>query len=175
MAKFEDAIDIVLQNEGEKFTNIPGDPGGATKWGITLKSAQAHGLCQTVDQLQLITRDQAVDFYRTYYWESIFDDLSDQGVATKVFDTGVNVGPVTGVQYLQHAYNSVYVTTGKPALDVDGHIGPVTLSAINAADAQALLSKYRELQEQHYQAWVAADPQDRQKFLRGLLNRVNSC
>ena len=175
MAKFEDSIDIVLQNEGEKFTDIPGDPGGATKWGITLKAAQSNGFCQNVDELQAITRDQAADFYQKYYWSSYYDDIYSQAVATKVFDTGVNVGPGTAVKYLQRAINAVNEGTAVEPLTVDGGIGPNTLAATNAADPDALLTQYRALQSQHYQDWVAADPESRTKFLKGLLNRVNSC
>jgi len=175
MAKFEDAINIVLQNEGEKFTNIPGDPGGATKWGITLSSAQAHGLCQDENQLKVITRQQAIDFYRQYYWSSIYDRINDQSIATKVFDTGVNVGPITAVQYLQRAVNNLIANTKIQALSVDGHIGPQTLAAVNVVDPVKLLDEFRKLQAAHYESWVSADSFNRSKFLNGLLNRVQSC
>jgi len=175
MAKFEDAINVVLQNEGEKFTNIPGDPGGATKWGITLSSAQAHGLCRNEDQLKAVTRQQAVDFYHQYYWSSIYDRINDQSIATKVFDTGVNVGPIAAVQYLQRAVNNLNAAAKAPALFVDGHLGPLTLAAVNAVDPVKLLDEFRKLQAAHYESWVSADSFNRSKFLNGLLNRVQSC
>lgn len=175
MANFEDAINIVLQNEGEKFTDNPHDPGGATKWGITLKSAQAHGLCQTFDQLKTITRQQASNFYRQYYWSSIYNNITHQSISTKVFDTGVNVGPIVAVKYLQRAVNNLNVDTNTPPLVVDGHIGSQTLAAVNAADPAKLLDEYRKFQADHYTSWVAADPTERNEFLKRLLNRVQSC
>jgi lysozyme family protein len=175
MAKFEDAINVVLLNEGERFTDNPHDPGGATKWGITFNSAQAHGFCQTIDQLKSISRKQASDFYRQYYWSSIYNKIKDQSIATKIFDAGVNVGPVVSVQFLQRALNNMNVGTLTSQLNIDGHIGPQTLTAVNAADPIKLLEEYRKLQADHYTSWVAADPTDRTEFLKGLLNRVQSC
>lgn len=172
-SKFEGAIGIVLENEGEAFTDIPGDPGGATKWGITLRAAEAHRLARTVEQLKLVPRAEAVEFYRNFYWLPAFELFATQPMATKVFDTGVNLGPAKAVKLLQQAINVAQPTENW--ITVDGHLGPETMARANAMDADVLLDNYRRQQSLHYQHWVSENTTERMKFLKGLLNRAESC
>lgn len=176
-ATFESAIPVVLKNEGEKFTDIPGDPGGATKWGITLKQALLHGLVENVEGLKQLTEEQAAQFYHKWYWDENYTHL-DQSAATKLFDVGVNVSPVHAVQLAQRTINEIATVSAHakvPMVEVDGHFGVHTMDAITACDASQFLDTYRRLQIKHYTDWVNQNVGARTKFLAGLLNRANSC
>lgn len=66
------------------YTNDPVDPGGETKWGI---SKQAN---PTVD-IKNLTRDQAVEIYKTKYWKDEWEKLGFP-LAVCMMDTAVNGG-----------------------------------------------------------------------------------
>src|SRR3954463_3182285 len=97
MADFKEAIDILIEHEGSKFTNIHGDPGGPTKWGITLRSAQEDNLDVDhdgdvdIDDVKGLTLEQAEDYYKRKWWLPAYDSMT-QLTATKVCDTAINTG-----------------------------------------------------------------------------------
>ena len=137
MARFSFAIEFVLRNEGG-FINHPDDPGGATNYGVSLRTLRRlEG--QIVDEwdidkdgdidaddIRLMSRDQAVGFYQRHFWSPYFEQILDQAVATKIFDMAVNMGRRQAVRILQRARNLIV-----PDLTVDGLIGPKTVSAVN--------------------------------------------
>lgn len=165
MATFERAIPVVLQHEGSDFTDDPADPGGATKYGITLNTLRIDMPGATVDDVRNLTRDDAVAIYRERYWTSLFDTL-DQQVATKIFDARVNCGGL-GIEFAQKAANIL----GHPC-SVDGVFGPQTSAAVEASDPRAFLGEMGGLLGAHYSAWIAADPA-REKFRAGLMRRAH--
>lgn len=72
-------------------------------------------------------------FYQNQYWFILKgDQLTDQAVASKIFDMAVNVGKKESVTLLQRV---VYgVPLGAYTSDVDGKMGPQTLRKVNALD-----------------------------------------
>ena len=129
-------VDALIGREGG-YSNHPADSGGETMWGITTATARAYGYSGPMAQMP---RDTAVQIYRQRYWIlPRFDQVCalDADLAAKLFDIGVNMGPATGVQYLQRALN-VLNNQGKLFADlaVDGGIGPKTLAALRAFHAQ---------------------------------------
>jgi lysozyme family protein len=155
MAKFEDAIGPTLQHEG-RYVNNPADPGGPTKYGIT--QADMPGV-----PISLISEQDAVEYYREHYWKPDFSQIENQDVANKIFDMGVNLGVGEAVRLLQRALG---------LNPVDGVFGPNTLAAVNNA-GDAILGPYKQQLVQHYEAIVAAKPQEA-VFLNGWLARANS-
>lgn len=164
-------------NQRRNFTNIPGDPGGFTNFGITLKSWQSQGSLGDldhdgdvdVDDLKLVDFPLAAHFYRTRYWDAVCgDQIANDRVAAKVCDMAVNMGPHQAVQYLQEALHAI----GYPALVIDGGMGRQTLAATNSADPGKLLAELCHLQRMHYIYWVQAKPVERRKFSDGLLARA---
>ncbi|MGF6633507.1 glycoside hydrolase family 108 protein [Paraburkholderia sp. MM6662-R1] len=132
----DDLIDALIGREGE-YSNNPADNGGETIWGITAATARAYGYSGAVKDMP---RSTAVEVYRQRYWVvPRFDQVYsiDANLAEKLFDIGVNMGPATGVRYMQRALN-VLNNQGKAFSDisVDGGIGPLTLAALNAFYAQ---------------------------------------
>jgi lysozyme family protein len=162
MADFKQAISIVLQNEGE-YVNDPADPGGETNFGISRRSYPNLDIAH-------LTRADAEAIYKRDFWTPLLlDQVVDQQVATKVFDTAVLTGKHRAIKLLQRAIQ----TAGGGIVAVDGVIGPKTIAAANKSSPQILLQSYRQLLAMFYEGLVEATPSD-QKFLRGWLNRANT-
>ncbi|HWJ74432.1 MAG TPA: glycosyl hydrolase 108 family protein [Kaistia sp.] len=135
-SNFDACLTIVLECEGnDTFTNDPADPGGATKYGITLatlkdwRAARADSAPVTVDSVRNLERDEAREIYRSRYWNLLRCDELPVGVDLIVFDFGVNAGPGRSAELLQKAVGA------KP----DGSIGPLTLGAVKAKDPKAIV------------------------------------
>ncbi|MBB5469173.1 lysozyme family protein [Paraburkholderia sp. CI2] len=129
-------IEALIPREGG-YVNNSADRGGETIWGITVATARAYGYSGAMSQMP---RAVAINIYRQRYWiQPRFDqvDAIDAALAEKLFDLGVNMGPATGVRFVQRALN-VLNQQGRsyPDISVDGGIGPMTLAALKAFYAQ---------------------------------------
>lgn len=122
--RFAECLAFTLKEEG-RFANNPQDPGGATNFGITLKTFRLWRKDEgtTVQQLRDITQAEVAEVYHTNYWLPIRCQDLPPGVDGQIFDFGVNAGPRTSVHLLQR-------TLG---VTVDGIIGNVTLGFAHAA------------------------------------------
>ena len=154
MAKFENAIDEILMNEGG-YVNDPSDRGGETKFGISKRAYP------NVD-IKNLTTDEAKVIYKRDYWDKIKgDDITDDLVALEIFDTAVNMGARTSSKLVQ------MVVGCHP----DGIIGIKTLQKINSLDVELLVSKFRLSKIARYLYLVKKRPANR-KYLYGWINRV---
>ncbi|WMT85553.1 glycoside hydrolase family 108 protein [Pelagibacterium sp. 26DY04] len=138
-ANFAAALSAVLLHEGG-WANNPKDPGGATMKGVTLATYRRYRPGATKEQLRNITDAELQRIYRDGYWDVIRGDDLPAGVDYAVFDFAVNSGPSRAAKFLQRM-------VGVPQ---DGKIGPVTLSAVRAANPEAII---RNLCNQR-QAWL---------------------
>lgn len=164
MASFDIAVSLTLAREytpGHEYENDPTDRGGETKYGIDKRSHPDL-------DIKNLTLEHAKGIYRSQYWHTLYDSLSSQLIANKLFDTGVNIGPSRAVRIAQKACVSCGIQ-----LVIDGRFGPGTLSAINAADPVKLLESMREQQASYYRAIVAKDP-SQARFIKGWLRRAAS-
>jgi len=118
---FDQAFDRLIGNEGG-YTDGAGDPGGETNWGISKRSYP------NVD-IKALTRDGAKQIYLTDFWQRGQMDQYDPAIAFQVFDIAVNSGIETAVRMLQRA----------AGVADDGHIGPITVAAVNAKSATDML------------------------------------
>lgn len=163
-------IDDILQREGG-FVNHPSDRGGATNFGITLRTlAAARGHVVTVDDVRALTRDEARRIYRSTYCVRPKIDRLPALLQPLLFDMSINHGPGTAVRLLQQVLNDA----GQPC-DVDGGIGDETLAAARrAADAlgNALVNRLVDRRVAFFETIVAGDA-SQGVFLRGWLNRAN--
>lgn len=177
MSRFELAIDKVLEHEGG-FVNDPADPGGATNFGISLR----YLLDQNIDvdgdgdvdknDIRALTKDKATEIYRNKWWDKYrYFRLDSQPLATKVFDTSVNVGASQSHIFLQRSLNQLY---GKN-LGVDGILGDSTISAANALGTYTdpLLSILRQQQVNFYKLLIAQKPAF-ERYRQGWMRRANS-
>lgn len=183
-SQFELAIPTVIEHEGSRFTNNPNDPGGATKWGVTLYELKNTGLHDPdgtlfgdvnhdgrvdIEDIKSLTLETAEQYYRWKWWEHYrFDRLVVQVVATKVFDTSVNMGGVPAIKILQRSVNTL---NGK--LVEDGILGDNTVLGANAADHFKLLEQYRAFQAERYMWLISRNPKLRE-FRNGWLRRAAS-
>jgi lysozyme family protein len=172
-------IDGVISREGG-YSNHIADRGGETKWGITLATARAYDYTEAMSEM---SRDTAKAIYRTRYWtQPGFDRLAttDAALAGKLFDIGVNMGPATGIQFMQRALNVLNQQERVfPDIAIDGGLGPMTLAALNAfltqrgADGRrVLLAMVAALQSVRY-VELAEQAPDQEAFQYGWqLNRA---
>ena len=125
--------EILERREGGRFTNIPGDAGGPTKWGITLPILkEARGGFATVDDLAALTEDQAREVYRALFIvQPGFSQIADVQLRGLLIDSGVLNGRGEAVMFLQRA-------AGVPA---DGKLGPQTLAKVQAMDPRQLFDR----------------------------------
>lgn len=132
MTRFAACLAETLKWEGG-WSNHPDDTGGATMKGIIQRVYDAwreqNGLArQTVRK---ITDDELNAIYSENYWAVVRGDELPAGLDLCVFDYGVNSGPARAVRYLQQVLG----------IAQDGHMGPVTIAAANAADPAETVKK----------------------------------
>lgn len=181
-ALFRRAIQTILHHEGW-FANDPDDPGGATKWGMSLRYLRKTGDLDTdgdgfadfdldldgdidADDVKALEVAQAVEIYRTRFWETYGYGQLHAGSAMKLLDLSINMGPKQAHKCLQRA-----IRANDERVVEDGILGPVTLRTANGIDPFRLLPAIRSEAAGFYRALALEKPRLR-KFLNGWLNRA---
>jgi len=133
--RFEECVAIVLKHEGG-FVEHPRDPGGATKYGITLRTLREWRGDDTLtaDDVRALTEAEAREIYLARYWNPIRGDELPPGVDLAVFDYAVNSG-------VRRASRDLQAVVGVPQ---DGAIGRVTLAAVREHDPTIVISNLCE-------------------------------
>ncbi|WP_022726800.1 glycoside hydrolase family 108 protein [Fodinicurvata sediminis] len=117
---FDDALAFVLDWEGGgAVTDDPADPGGTTRWGISLRFYRRLHPDAEADDIRGLEESEAVALYREHFWQAQNCQDLPPPLALLVFDMGVNCPPEVTVRALQQALR----------VTVDGVFGPVTLAA----------------------------------------------
>lgn len=176
MADFNLAIPVILEHEGSRFVNDKDDPGGATKYGISLRFLKDYlagnkGRMQEfdidrdgdvdADDIALFTREAATAIYREAFWSpDRLSDIDSQALATKLLDVAVHCGPSRMRRWALPASHTETIPFGKLAI-----------SRINAADPALLIRAIRERQIAHYHFIVNRRPSSG-KYLAGWLKRA---
>jgi lysozyme family protein len=174
MADFKKYFPLLLKWEGgSEFTITPGDHGGPTKYGVTLNEWISSGYDKNgdgkidVEDLKLITEDDASNIAKKQYWDVLKGDLiNNQSFANLVIDFAYNCGSGTAARKVQ-------IALGFDIKSIDGVIGNHTIDAINSFNQQDLFNKVKQLRIDYYNAIVQHNP-TQQKFLKGWLARTNS-
>ena len=144
-SNFDLALKVVRRWEGG-LVDHPSDPGGITKWGISLRFLRAIKLDINGDgvingqDVQYLTEQEVKRLYHNYFWSKCYCDFLPVGVSLAVFDCGVNQGPLRAKRFLQKALK----------VKVDGKIGPITLAAADKADSTELLGEFMVRRALHY-------------------------
>ena len=127
----EIATDIVAREGG--YVNDADDPGGATKYGVTVHTLRRLGMDLTGDDqvteadVRVLTRAHAVSIFVEHYFRAPKIDKLPAAIQASVFDMYVNAG-ANAVRILQRLLNDMRIE-----VSVDGVIGPQTILATSRA------------------------------------------
>ena len=167
MRTVREITEEIIAREGG-YVNDPDDPGGATKYGVTLGTMRRLGLDLdrdgrvTAADVQRLTRAQAADiFMEHYYVRTRVAELPEMLRAT-VYDMYVHAGS-NAVKILQRLIRDMRIEVA-----VDGVIGPETIAAARRAVAAAparIGDAYGIARRNYYYALADARPASR-KFAR---------
>jgi lysozyme family protein len=193
MADFEIAYGETELREGG-YVNDPVDRGGETCRGVARKFHESWPGWMLVDRIKtdhpqdFVRRindspeiaELAKQFFRKQFWNPIRgDELPNQHLANKVFDTAVNQGVGSSVRYLQEALNMLNRNQQNyPDIAVDGKLGAETLQTIKLfleleqGRPDYLLKLLNLMQAFRYVEIMRRDP-TQERFARGWLNRVD--
>lgn len=112
--EFPQAVDHIFKYEGG-LVDHPKDPGGITKFGISLRAYPDLG----PDGIRQLTKRKASQIYKRDYWDAMRCDELPAGLRLMAFDCAVNQGVGYASKALQTSLSVV----------ADGVIGPKTLQA----------------------------------------------
>jgi len=161
---------------GEKFTNDQDDPGGATKYGISLRFLKGitegdidHDGDIDADDVKGLSWSSAKYLYEKHFWHPSFEKLHPQ-LASKLFDMRVNMGPVQATKILQEALNR-----NGEQLVVDGNLGHMTLDGVlrPLGGSSAVIYEIQSTATLFYFNLADKRPAS-QKYLLGWLRRTYS-
>ncbi len=125
MVGIDEITEEIIRREGG-YVNDPDDPGGATKYGVTLGTMKRLGLDLTGDgrinrrDVRALTRAQAADIFKKQYFEAPKIGMLPEPLQPSVYDMYVNAG-ANAVKILQRLLGEFGFETL-----VDGLIGPNT-------------------------------------------------
>ncbi len=142
---FAVSLKVVRRWEGG-LVDHPSDPGGITKWGISLRFLRSVGVDINGDgvvdgeDIRSLTEKQVTKLYHDHFWSKCYCDFLPAGISLAMFDCGVNQGPGRAKRFLQKALK----------VKVDGKIGPITLATVDKADPGKLLSEFMVRRAIHY-------------------------
>lgn len=172
MANFDKAIPVILMHEGGWVSN-PADPGGETNFGVStmmikrlqqdegLTNAQIaqllgvfEDILYTPGYMKTMHVEAAKAIYRKYFWDQPgYGRLTNDTVATKIMDVGVNCGTGRANKMAQRAANKLGQKLGE-----DGKLGALSIAGINACDPKSFLIAMSGEQLAYYQAIVVRSP-----------------
>lgn len=160
------AEEIVAREGG--YVDDPDDPGGPTKFGVTIHTARRLGLDLDADgdvdaaDVRQLTRQQAVEIFVRDYFERPRIGMLPEALQPSVFDMQVNAG-AQAVRILQRLLRDMGLE-----IAVDGVIGPETARAAQVALEMApdhLVDAYGIARRNFYYALADRRPASR-KYAR---------
>jgi len=166
------ALGFLLAAEGG-YNNIPGDTGGPTNLGISLRFLQDTGDYDLGDldhdgdidiaDIKLLDPDKAARIFKKYFWDYFPMKEIPAQIAYVLFDVAVNSGQKAAAKLLQAALG----------VTPDGIIGGKTLYSLGLISSSYMFAERmctkRKLQYMDY----AKRNHTLNKFLPGWLNRVD--
>jgi len=160
------AREIVAREGG--YVNDPDDPGGATKYGVTIGTMRRLGLDLDGDgdidaaDVKAMSRAQAVDIFLDHYFRKPGIARLPEPLQASVFDMYVHAGS-NAIVVLQSLLNANGADLG-----TDGKIGPLTAKAAHRAAGkwgQVLVDSYGIARRNYYYRLADRRPASR-KYAR---------
>lgn len=180
MADFDKAIPTVLMHEG-LLSDDPDDTGGTTKFGISLQFLRQTGQLSQSDfsvldinqdgllnaeDIKAVTKAEAIKVYKKYWWDKYgYIAISDQNIATKIFDLAVNMGPCGAHICAQRAVRAAIGL----ALIEDGKLGYASFTAINMCKPDLLMCALKSEAAGYYRSIKS---ESASKYIKGWLRRA---
>lgn len=149
----------VKKDEGG-YGNDPDDPGGPTKFGITIGDYRdwTKRPYATSADLEDMPWSTASDIYRIRYWNPCDCDDMPAGIDYFLFDSAMLSGTRTAIKWLQRSLS----------INPDALIGGQTLSAVKGENPLDILTKMEALRRANLHSQPTWDI-----YRRGWTNRVN--
>ena len=186
-SSFELAFSKVMESEGG-FVDHPNDPGGATKYGVSLRFLR--GLHKdrpdiwfrifgtelpSVGMVRNLSIDKAKAVgYQCFWLPAGCSAISGLDIPYALFDMAFNMGVRQAVKILQRAMNDAMPSKYK-RLKVDGRFGSRTLAALHGTlvgcGDNAVLTAIRLRRQDFYESLVRKNNRFR-PFLKGWLRRA---
>lgn len=169
----------LIRLEGVLFTITRYDLGGATKFGITLKSFQAFCKHQSieilicdkdgdglvsVEDLRLIVLQDVKQIYLNAYWHQMrADEIHSQALAELLVDMVIHSGmgyQGAHIKALQHILG----------IKADGRMNHQTIEALNRSDEKLVYHALYQYRKTYYQK--LAHVKNQSVFLKGWQHRI---
>lgn len=164
---WEIAFDFVIHVEGE-YSDDPEDPGGETKFGITVNTARKYGY---EGDMKDLTLEHAKSIYFKGWWNKLRCPAFENDILKiLLFDTGVNMGKETAALKLQKAYNILHKPYAE--ITVDGLIGPQTIRECNQYEHPRDLNFWFMMIRGERYADIVRSRESQTKFIRGWGRRL---
>ncbi len=133
---FDQAFDLLIDHE-KGFQDDYNDRGNWTSGVVgkgELKGTKYGITAMTYPHLDIrnLSLEDAKDIYKRDWWDAMRCDELDPELAFQMFDGAVNSGRGNAVRWLQRALGVVD----------DGHVGPVTMVALNKEDPKNVILLY---------------------------------
>jgi lysozyme family protein len=186
MADIKIAFAQIIDGYEGFYSNDAKDSGGETVWGIARNKDVTAPIWPLVDQYKKKAgfpnnfrndakiRAIAADYYKKNYWDVHgLDKVTNQRIATELFDISVNMGTGIAGQFLQRSLN-VLNREGKdyPDLTIDGKIGDRTIAILNGHKTPfKVLLCLNSLQGAKYIA-ICENKGTQEAFMNGWIDRV---
>lgn len=149
---------LLLETGGDLIngglTNDPYDSGGTTKWGISQKAFP------NLD-VKALTLEDAKGLYFHHYYSLLFEQIDSVLVVFKIVDMSILMGRITAIRLIQKVIE----------VPADGHIGPVTIKALNARREADIVNAYENILKQRINYLVVKRPTYK-RFKKGWYNRI---
>jgi lysozyme family protein len=143
------------------YSNVPGDPGGATMRGLTQASYDAYRRSKgnSVQGVWRVTSAEIEDIFKNEYWVPARCSDLPVGLDMIQFDEAINSGPRKATELLQQALG----------LDPDGWFGLETLGRLKGLSMFSQRALIQEVCARRVAYWESLT--NERKFLHGWLDR----
>lgn len=180
---FDAAHEFVMGWEGG-FVDHPNDPGGATKYGVSLMFLKSLELIEADidgdgdidrDDILALTPENAKEIFKKYFWEKPGAYKLPSLISVCYYDLAVNAGTGRAAIVLQQAINTYYQS--QIIMKFAGNLGPLTQqaswTAASAGKQMQLCNFYLDARADWYRKLAQAKPTSK-VFLAGWLNRTDA-
>jgi len=172
MATIDKFIPQLIKFEGG-YVNNPNDRGGATKYGVTLKTWRKIGYDVNQDgvidekDMEMLSEEDFKNVVNQYWAVCKANQIKNQSIASFIVDWAYNSGPNNAIKNVQRCLG----------LKDDGIIGPITLKAINDHFEKEYLARilFVKLKIARYNFIINIVERDESQsvFLKGWINRID--